>query len=51
MAERESANISRFCDAIFLWSSTAKSTTLKDEQKKANLSVYEGKGRLCEPTN
>ena len=30
---------------------SAPEFTLKDEQKKAILVVYEGKGRFCEPTN
>ena len=53
MAERESAKISRFCDAISygLVQLRAPEFALKIEQKKAILAVYEGKGRLCEPTN
>ena len=42
-----------FCDAIFsygLWL-RAPEFVFKDEQKRAIMAVYEGKGRLCEPTN
>ena len=53
MAERESAKFSRFCVAISygLVRLRAPEFALKDEQKKAILAVYEGKGRLCEPTS
>ena len=53
MAEGENANFSRFCKAISysLVRLRAPEFTLKDEQKKALLAVYEGRGRLCEPTS
>ena len=49
MVEHESANFSVFCDSLVRL--RAPEFALKDEQKKAILAVYEGKGRLCEPSN